>query len=126
MMRLTHALPLAVIFTAVLAATPASAADMDHGKKLVHQRCQICHQLVKDKKKIGPSLFDVVGRKAGTESYYTYSKALKDSGLTWDDATLDKWIENPHKLVKGTKMSFPGIKKADQRADIIAYLKTLK
>lgn len=126
MMRLTHALPLAAAVAAILAAGPSSAADLQKGQKLVHQRCELCHAIVKDKKKIGPSLFGVVGRKAATEPYFTYSKGMKESGLTWDEATLDKWIEKPRKLVKTTKMSFPGIHNAEQRADIIAYLKTLK
>ena len=57
---------------------------------------------------------------------YRYSKAMKASGLTWDEATLDKFLKKPKKLVKKTKMGFPGLKKDSQRADIIAYLKTLK
>jgi len=71
-------------------------------------------------------MFGVAGRKAGTAKGYKFSAAMKDSGLTWDDATLDKFLKKPRKFIKRTKMSFNGLKKEKQRADVIAYLKTLK
>ena len=72
----------------------------------------------------GPQLNGVVGRKAGTVEGYKYSKAMKNSGLTWDEATLDKFLIKPKNEVKGTKMIFGGLKKEKQRANLICYLKT--
>ena len=102
-----------------------AAGDATKGKK-VFKKCKACHSIKAGKKKVGPSMFGVVGRKAGTAKGYRFSKAMKGSGLTWDDATLDKFLTKPKKLVKKTKMSFRGLKKDNQRADVIAYLKTLK
>jgi cytochrome c len=102
-----------------------SAGDATKGKK-VFKKCKACHSVKAGKKKVGPSMFGVVGRKAGTEKGYRFSKAMKASGLTWDEATLDKFLKKPRKFLKGTKMSFGGLKKEKQRADVIAYMKTLK
>lgn len=78
------------------------------------------------KNKVGPSLASVVGRKASTAAGFNYSPATKNSGLTWDEATLDKYLTSPKDLVKGTRMVFPGLKNPKERADVIAYLKTVK
>jgi len=86
-------------------------------------RCSICHAAEKGAPaKIGPNLYGVYGHKMG-QGAYAFSDALKTSGLTLDEATLDKWIENPRALVPGNRMSFPGLKDAAKRAEIIAYLK---
>ena len=71
---------------------------------------------------LGPSLAGIMGRKAGTESAYNYSPAMKQSGLVWDGKTLDAYLADPQKLVPGNKMPFPGLKTDHDRADIIAYL----
>jgi nitrite reductase (NO-forming) len=71
---------------------------------------------------LGPSLAGIMGRKAGTESGYNYSPAMKQSGLVWDGKTLDAYLADPQKLVPGNKMPFPGLKTDHDRADIIAYL----
>ena len=119
----------AVALAAALALASGSAmaaGDAAKGKK-VFKKCKVCHNVNKGgKKKFGPNLFRIVGAKAGAVKGYRYSKAMKASGLTWDEATLDKFLKKPKKLVKKTKMRFPGLKKDSQRADIIAYLKTLK
>jgi cytochrome c len=106
-------------------ATSAIAADVAAGKKVVFQ-CAICHTAVKGRNSIGPSLFDVVGRKAASLPGYNYSDALKASNKTWDEKTLDVWLTNPQKLVPGTKMTFSGLPSAEDRANVIAYLATLK
>ncbi len=86
-------------------------------------RCAVCHAAEKGATaKIGPNLYGVFGHKMGQGSY-AFSDALKSSGLTLDEATLDKWLENPRTLVPGNRMSFPGLKDAAKRAEIIAYLK---
>jgi len=95
--------------------------DVVHGKTL-YQGCQACHSI--DDNDLGPRHRGVVGRRAGSVEDYAYSKALKNSGLTWDEVTLDHWLINPSALVPGTKMFFK-IDDAQARADIIAYLKEL-
>ena len=113
-----------VLTVAMIAALPAAAmaADAENGKT-VFNKCKACHQV--DKNAVGPHLGGVVGRKAASVEGFAYSDALKKSGLTWDEATLDKWLQAPSKLVPGTKMIFAGIKDDGERADLIAYLKTL-
>jgi cytochrome c len=123
-----HALLLCALLAAahVAAASPALAegtpiGDAGHGKTL-YQGCQACHSI--DDNDLGPRHRGVVGRRAGSVQDYLYSAALKNSGLTWDETTLDRWLTNPSALVPGTKMFFK-IDDAQARADIIAYLKQL-
>ncbi len=119
----------AVIFVSLLAgasfASAASAADANAGKKVFY-KCAICHTAVKGRNSIGPSLFDVVGRHSASLPGYTYSDALKAANKTWDEKTLDAWLTSPQKYVPGTKMSFSGLSNPDDRANVIAYLATLK
>ncbi|MBC6444532.1 MAG: cytochrome c family protein [Alphaproteobacteria bacterium GM202ARS2] len=100
--------------------------DVKKGKKHF-KKCAACHTPDKDgAHKVGPNLWGTYGKKAAQKSDFKYSQALMDANLTWDDATLDAWIKKPAKLVKGTKMIYPGLRKAKQRTDLIAYLKTLQ
>ncbi len=87
--------------------------------------CSICHATVKGQNGVGPSLFGVVGRKAGTVSGFSYSKAMTASGITWDAASLDAFITAPKTKVPGTRMPFAGLKDAAKRQAIIAYLSSL-
>lgn len=90
-------------------------------------RCTVCHNAAKGAPpKIGPDLWGVYGTKAAAQAGFKYSAALKNVKLKWDDATLDKWLTAPMTLVPGTAMAFPGLKDAAKRAEVIAYLKTLK
>lgn len=112
-------------FTAALAAfgAPAMAdGDADAGKK-VFNKCKACHTLEEGKNKVGPSLHGVIGRPAGSIEGFKYSSAMKESGLTWDEATLAKFLTKPKALVAKTKMTFPGLKKEDDIENVIAYLK---
>jgi cytochrome c len=77
------------------------------------------------KNRIGPTLFGVVGRKTGSVPGFHYSDANRNSHLSWDPATLDKYLENPRGVIPGTFMSFPGLKDAQKRHDVISYLETL-
>jgi cytochrome c len=89
--------------------------------------CRACHQIGPTAKNfVGPVLNGVVGRPAGTYPGYSYSSANKNSGLTWNEETLQKYIANPQQVVKGTKMIFPGIKDPAKVNDVIAFLKTYK
>lgn len=118
-----------VIATGTLALRPGAArsqtavahlsGDPTRGKTL-YQGCAACHSI--DDNDIGPKHRGVVGRPAGSVADYAYSPALKASGLTWSEGTLDQWLTNPSALVPGTKMFFK-IDDPQSRADIIAYLK---
>lgn len=111
---------------ALASGSAMAAGDAAKGKK-VFKKCKVCHTIKKGgKNRVGPNLFGIVGSKAGSVKGYRYSKAMKVSGLTWDEATLDTFLKKPKKLVKKTKMGFAGLKKDGQRADIIAYLNTFK
>jgi len=105
----------------------ASLAAMATGDpvrgKALYQGCAACHSI--DENDLGPLHRGVVGRRAGSIADYSYSPALKGSGLTWDEATLDKWLTNPSALVPGTKMYFK-LDAAQDRADVISYLESLK
>jgi cytochrome c len=103
-----------------------AAGDAAAGAALVKTKCGICHSVVAGQNRVGPSLFGVVGRQAGSVPGYNYSSANKASGKTWDEATLDVYLTNPRALIPGTKMAFPGLPDATDRANVIAYLVTLK
>ena len=86
--------------------------------------CKACHQIGESAKNfVGPVLNGVVGRRAGTYPGYNYSEANKNSGLTWDDATLTKYLHNPREVVPGTKMAFPGLPNDQDITNVIAYLR---
>jgi cytochrome c len=108
----------------VWSASAYAAGDPVKGEQ-VFKQCKICHQVGPTAKPgVGPVQNNVVGSKAGTRPGFNYSEAMKNSGLTWDEATLDKYLENPKAVVPGTKMVFVGLKNPQDRADVIAYLGT--
>ena len=118
---------IATFFSAALAVMitvgSAEAGDEKKGAK-VFKKCKACHTIKEGgKNKVGPNLYGIVGREAAQVKGYKYSKAMKASGVTWDEATLDKFLTKPKKMMKKTKMAFSGLKKEKQRADLIAYLK---
>ncbi len=116
------------IFAVLLAAAPgaALAADAEAGRAVFKSQCSTCHSPVQGKNAVGPSLFGIVGRTSGKVEGFHYSEANKAAGLTWDVATLDKYLTSPKTVVKGTIMSYAGVKDDAKRADLIAYLETLK
>ncbi len=106
----------------ILAAAPARAAEGDPvAGEAIYKRCGGCHSI--DRNRVGPMHLGLFGRKAGSVPGFDYSKAMRQSGIVWDDATLDKFLENPRAVVPGTKMTYAGVKDAQERADLIAYLK---
>lgn len=119
----------AAFFTAIsivtLSAGHSLAQDAAAGEK-VFAKCKACHVADEDKNKIGPSLKGVIGRTAGTHEGFKYSPAMVEAGkggLVWDDAKLTEYLKAPKALVKGTKMAFAGLKKDEDLANVIAYLK---
>jgi cytochrome c len=105
---------------AVAAAAPAAAGDPAHGKELYESRCGGCHSL--DANRVGPAHRGVYGRTAGTAPNFGYSTAVRNSGVVWQENTLDAWLTNPQALIPGQRMNFR-VAVAEDRADIIAYLR---
>ncbi|RKO99196.1 hypothetical protein CXG81DRAFT_28019 [Caulochytrium protostelioides] len=100
--------------------------DAKAGAKLFKTRCAQCH--VTDAgapSKVGPNLHGVFGRTSGQQEGFTYSKNMIAKAIVWDDQTIYDYLENPKKYVPGTKMVFPGFKKPKDRADMVAYLKSV-
>lgn len=109
-----------------LAFGTAKAGDAAHGKT-VFQRCAICHNVVKDGGNgLGPNLFGVMNRKAGTVPGFAYSAAMKSSGIVWTGDKLAAYVTHPSQVVPGNRMAFAGIGNPAQVADVVAYLATLK
>lgn len=113
----------AAALVGLLAGTsPCRAADGDPVKGAqIYQRCLACHSL--EHNRSGPRHCGLFGRPAASLPGFDYSRAMKASGLTWDEATLDRFLENPLKTVPGTKMAYAGVKDARERTDLVAYLK---
>ena len=133
----TMATPAPAAATSAAAAAPAADAvdtldgttlasltgDAAHGKTIFAQ-CQACHSIEAGKNMIGPSLAAVIGRKAGSIVGFAYLNANKNSGITWTAEKLFQYLEKPQRVVPGTRMTFAGLPKAQDRADVIAYLKS--
>jgi cytochrome c len=117
---------MAVIAVAGMLASQAEAADAKNGAT-VFQRCAICHANTKGAPaKIGPDLFGIVGRKAGTMPNFSYSAAMKGSGITWTPEKLTAYVQHPQAVVPGNRMAFAGVTRPADAADLVAYLGTLK
>ena len=118
-MKILKTITLGLVLT--VAAIPV--ANADDGEK-VFKKCKACHTVeAGGKNKVGPNLNGVVGRAAGSMDGFKYSSDMKESGITWDETTLDKFLAKPKDVVKKTKMAFAGLKKEEDRAAVIAYLK---
>lgn len=106
---------------------PAAHADGDAiAGAVVFRKCAACHAASEPVNRVGPSLMGVVGRPAASVAGYSYSEAMKAFGAeghVWDESTLGEYLQSPKAMVGGTKMSFPGLKKPKDIADVIAYLK---
>jgi cytochrome c len=113
----------AAIGALLLAGAPALAADVNHGKTL-YTACQACHTEKPDA--LGPSLKGIVGRKSAALEDFRYSAAMKRANLTWDEKNLSDYLKDPQGKVKGNRMPFSGFANANDTADVVAYLQTLK
>src|SRR5216683_3932610 len=120
-----HSLRILVCFFLSGALLPTLAADGNAGRgQRVFNACAQCHSLEPDRNMTGPSLAELWNRKAGSlASFPRYSPALTASNVVWNDKTLDEWIKDPQHVVPGNQMTFPGVKDAQQRADLLAFLK---
>ena len=113
----------------MLSTVSAMADDVSGGDAAAGEKdfvvCRACHQIGPTAKNaVGPVLNGVVGRHSGVYPAYNYSAANKNSGLTWTADELNIYLENPQKTVPGTKMAYPGVKDAQKRKDIIAFLES--
>jgi cytochrome c len=122
-----HPATLAIAALAAMLASSAARADGDPALgKVQFNKCAACHSGKAGENKIGPSLYGVVGRPSHSIEGFSYSDAMKAYNVTWTNEELNKYLENPRGVVAGTKMIFVGLKKEDERANLIAYLDTLK
>ena len=111
------AAPAAAVTFASLTPNEANGAN-------VFKQCLACHSLKEGENKVGPSMHGLVGRPSGQVAGFNYSAANKNSGKTWDEETMFAYLEAPQKAIPGTKMAFAGLKKPQDRADVIAYIKS--
>jgi len=119
-----HKILMVSAILAMTTAVPVMAGDINAGEK-VFKKCKACHVVDAEKNKTGPHLVNIMGRTAGSlESFKKYSKAMKESGIVWNEETLNGYLEKPKAYIKGTKMAFAGLKKEEDRENVIAYLKS--
>ena len=117
-----------LLAAALVVAAPTAWADGDaeRGQKKFEE-CQACHSLDRNAESVGPSLYGVFGRKAGTLADFRYSPAMKRSGIAWSSEGVDAFVVDPQKVVPANRMPYAGMADAGDRADLIAYLqKTFK
>ena len=117
--------PVAIAALLFPSQSAVAAGDAKRGAQ-VFQACVACHSVKPGDHMTGPSLAHVWNHKAGTaEGFPRYSDAMKSAQMTWNEATLDRWLANPEGFIPGTSMTFPGIREPRQREDVIAYLKAV-
>src|ERR1700731_2971067 len=120
---LQHSIIVASAGVLSVSLTAHAQGDAAAGEK-IFAHCAPCHSNKPGENKFGPSLAGVFGRKSGTEPGYNYSPAMKGLNVTWDEKTLDEYLQGPGKFVRGTKMIY-SVPNEKDRQDVIAYLKTL-
>ena len=100
------------------------AAPADEGRVAFNNSCRTCHSLKADDNRLGPSLHGIIGAKAGQSTGYAYSQSLRQSGVTWNEATLERWIENPEAVIPNNNMKpYSGLADAAVRKKIVDFLK---
>jgi len=113
----------ALLLTGALAVPAFAEGDAANGEK-VFRRCIACHVIDQETNRLGPHLIGVYGRQAGSVDGYTYSEGFADADFVWDETTLDPWLADPKAMIPGAKMLLK-LAKPEDRADVIAYLKSL-
>ena len=117
----------AAVIAAVLVWPALAQAEGDPAAgKTVFNKCAACHSIKPGENKIGPSMHGIVGRASHSAEGYKYTDPMTAYSVTWDQPTLDAYLVNPRATVPGTKMIFAGLKSETERANLIAYLETLK
>lgn len=115
--------PDAAPVAAKVAEAKPSLTPEERGAK-IYKRCQACHTLEQNgRNKVGPNLWNIYGAEAAAKEGFAYSKAMRASGIIWDETTMDEYLTRPAKYVPGTKMSFIGLKKQEDRDAVQAYMK---
>jgi cytochrome c len=123
MLRILLLLPLMMFALPAVAQT----GNAENGEKVFKRYCMTCHITTeKGPSRQGPTLHKLIGRKSGSIEGFRYSEANKKANIVWDAAILEKYLAEPRVVIPGTSMAFAGVRKADERADLIAYLATLK
>jgi cytochrome c len=118
---------LAVVCVAVSAGIAAAAGSIERGKVVFQNQCAVCHETAPEYHKEGPSLTGVYGRRAGTAPFFAGYKGLRGADFVWDERTLDAWLADPRGFLGGRNTAMTlRLNDADQRADVIAYLKTVR
>ena len=126
-MRATFSILWASTVMAVALGNPGPGrAEVQPIRPAAFTQCTACHSIEAGRTVFGPSLAGVAGRRAGSLPGYNYSAALRSSGLTWNAATLDRWLTAPQRTVPGTKMPFAGIPDPARRKQVVDYLLTLR
>jgi cytochrome c len=115
---------IAVLVLAGAIANPGYAQDAEHGKT-IFKSCAACHS-TDHANRVGPGLEGIIGRQAGTVPGFPYSDAMKKSDIAWNTKILDAYLESPQEVVPGNRMPYAGLKDPTERADLVAYLATLK
>ncbi|MGD0109149.1 MAG: cytochrome c family protein [Rhodopila sp.] len=115
-----------IVLSAIGTADPARAQDPAAGKAVFTSQCAVCHPIQSGRNSVGPSLFGIVGRKTGSVPGFHYSAANSNANIVWDEATLNNYLKAPMTAIPGTTMGYAGLKDDAQRANLVAYLATLK
>jgi cytochrome c len=122
-----RALVMTAAASLVLANGAMAAGGNAQSGQQVFQRCAICHSHERGEgNRLGPNLFGIVGRKAGSVASFSYSPAMKNAGFVWTDQKLNAYLKSPPAVVPGNRMAFAGISSESDRANLVAYLDTLK
>ena len=112
-----------LIITISMFANISTYSQEKNKGEFAFKKCKSCHTLLKgEKHRVGPNLYGFFGKKAGSANKYRYSRAIKKSEIIWNEETLDKYLENPRKYIRGTKMAFGGLRKKEERKILIEYL----
>jgi cytochrome c2 len=116
---------MALVLIPTLSATAQAGGDAARGADIFKQNCSMCHSPEPGQNLVGPSLFSVVGRTAGSIADFSYSSAMKGSGITWTADRLMAYLKAPRKYIPGVKMMFPGLSDEQERQHVVAFLATL-